>query len=137
MNNPYETPNVDLASSVQIENVSPRWFDWVFWFLAATPALAIYFTWVVAWICLGHPPRPSLDDPKHIGPIVSVAYLLSLLSFPLIPIGTFIGPITQMVAGGRNVSTRAVFAGISGFIGVLTVLLLRWDPLRVVYWYMD
>ncbi len=30
----------------------------------------LYATWVTAWMVLGHCPRPSLDDPKHIGPVV-------------------------------------------------------------------
>lgn len=137
MNNPYETPNAAVVSSVQTETMGPRWIDWLFWVLASTPALVIYFTWIVAWICLGHPPRPLLDDPKHIGPIVSAVYLVSMLSFPLFPMGAFVGPIIQIAAGDRKHSVRVVYAGISAFIGVLTVLLLRWDPLRVVYWYMD
>ena len=31
-------------------------------------------TWLLAWIVLGHMPRPMLDDPKFISPLVGVVY---------------------------------------------------------------
>ena len=135
MRNPYESP--DAATTTRSEIIRPRIIDWLCWSLALLPAASVYFTWLVAWIALGHRPRPLLDDPTEIGPVVSVVYLISgllLLSIPVVPVA---GPIMQLATSGRKRSTRLLYAGFSFLILAGTILLLRWDSLRVAYWYMD
>jgi len=78
MSNPYQTPNTSTVAPVRVENTRPRWLDWLFWGVALIPAASVYFTWLVAWLTLGHPPRPLLDDPKHISTAVSTVYFISL-----------------------------------------------------------
>jgi len=49
-------------------------------FLAFYPVfymVMIHLTWVVAWMELGRPPRPFLDDPKYIGGPVDAWYSIT------------------------------------------------------------
>ena len=137
MPNPYESPHAVATASGRIEIIRPRRRDWLVWALALLPAASVYFTWLVAWLVLGHQPRPSLDDPMHIGPAVSIVYLISGLLLLSIPVVAIAGPLTQLATAGRTRTTRAAYAVISVLLLVGTVLLLQWDPFRVVYWYMD
>jgi len=135
--NPYESPSTSPGSSVPINVATPRQFDWLVWVCTLLPAFSVYVTWLVAWIALGHQPRPMLDDPKFIGPLVSAVYLISgLLLLAMLPIATA-GPLFQLTTGGRKLSVRAVFAGVSLSMSVASIMILRWDPIRVVYWYFD
>ena len=56
----------------------PRWklrsAAWVFALYPLFCLGSLYATWLTAWCVLGHRPRASLDDPKHISAIVDVAY---------------------------------------------------------------
>ena len=137
MPNPYESSHAVTTTSDRIEITRPRRRDWLVWGLALLPAASVYFTWLFAWLMLGHQPRPSLDDPKHIGSAVSIVYLVSGLLLLSIPILAIAGPIAQLATPGRTHSTRAAYAAISVLLLVGTILLLRWDPFHVVYWYMD
>jgi len=101
------------------------------------PAASIYFTWLVAWLTLGHPPRPSLDDPRQISPIVNIVYFIAVLFLVSLPVSVITGPIVQLIDAGRSLPIRVTYATISFFVSVGAILLLRWDPLDVVYWYMD
>ena len=56
------------------------------WTLALYPVMIpvyLYLTWLTVWCVLGHCPRPYLDDPKTLGPIVRVpsAMFFHVLSF--------------------------------------------------------
>ncbi|HEV8608332.1 MAG TPA: hypothetical protein VGQ99_23570 [Tepidisphaeraceae bacterium] len=99
----------------------------------------VYGEWLLAWFCLGHEPRSSLDDPKYINgsswmhPITGIALL---------------GAIPAAIAG-------LAFNGI--YVGLLrvrpkriavrfAVLVLFWlaifilmslDPRGVLYWWFD
>ncbi len=46
----------------------------------AVVVLYLYATWVTAWCVLGHCPRPSLDDPKYISPVVEAPYVMFAFS---------------------------------------------------------
>lgn len=68
------------------------------WVGSLYPLLLLAFlhaTWLTAWCVLGHRPRVSLDDPKHIGPIVDVliisttTLMAGLLTFAL-PLGAYL-----------------------------------------------
>jgi len=137
MANPYQTPNAVAVASDQSEIIRPRRLDWLVWGGAMLPAASIYFTWLVAWLTLGHPPRPSLDDPRQISPIVNIVYFIAVLFLVSLPVSVITGPIVQLIDAGRSLPIRVTYATISFFVSVGAILLLRWDPLDVVYWYMD
>ena len=53
------------------------------WACSLQPAVVLsylYATWVTAWCVLGHCPRPSLDDPKYISPVVEVPFVMFAVS---------------------------------------------------------
>jgi hypothetical protein len=53
----------------------PRAAGWAFTCDPSLPLATLYATWGDAWYTLGRPPRPSLDDPKFIGPLVAAPHL--------------------------------------------------------------
>jgi hypothetical protein len=108
------------------------------------PLMALYVTWVIAWMVLGHRPRSSLDDPKFIGGPVDVAYVataLLLMSLPVgIPAGITVGTISAawyVYLPGWNWLrySMLILAILGAYVG--SGIMLQWDPLRVLYWYMD
>ena len=99
----------------------------------------LYGEWLLAWFVLGHAPRPSIDDPKDI-PFASSAHVVTLIALVgLLPIGlgAICWNIWFVVAAryspprllGRMAAVVALFGG--------TIMLLRLDPGRVVYWWFD
>ena len=137
MSNPYQTPNTSAVTPGRVEITRPRWLDWLSWGVALIPAASVYFSWFVAWLALGHPPRPLLDDPKHISTAVSTVYFISGLLLLSLPVLVIAGPIVQLVVAGRSLLIRVTYAVISFFVSVGTIFLLRLDPYDVVYWYFD
>jgi hypothetical protein len=96
----------------------------------------LYATWVTAWCVLGHCPRPSLDDPKYISPVVEVPYVMFAFSMLF---GSLICGCTGLlltvaccVRRSNPVPLLALpFAWLAGYIAMIL------DPLGVLYWYMD
>src|SRR4051812_3648070 len=56
-----------------------------------------YGTWVIAWLVLGHPPRPSLDDPKSISAVVDVPYVATALLLLIMPLALLYGVVVGTV----------------------------------------
>ena len=137
MSNPYKSPTTSSLRNDRVEIVSPRRLDWLIWMFTLLPAVSVYLSWIVAWIVLGHPPRPSLDDPTQIGPAVSAFYFLSGLFLISIPLLAIAGPVVQLSNSGRKLFVRAIYSFVSLLITTATIVLFRWDPLHVMYWYMD
>ncbi len=109
------------------------------WASSLQPAVVLsylYATWATAWCMLGHCPRPSLDDPKFISPVVDVPYVMFAYSL-------FFG---WLICGGTGLLLSAAYYGLRSDIRRLLALpfawlagffALIWDPLGVFYWYMD
>ena len=102
--------------------------------------LAFLATWLAGRISLGHWPRPSLDDPKFIGPLVDVPYTITML---LLLVGLPVFTVAVLVLLHRaycDETWRKSFL-LSSILSIVcmvaTVCILRWDPLGVVEWYMD
>jgi hypothetical protein len=99
----------------------------------------LYLTWLMAWCVLGHRPRPSLDDPKFLGPIAQVPAAMFYLSIQSWPI------VWKISAGAYVILTIDWLRRQSMFIPLLippcawlvAFLILMWDSQRVLYWYMD
>jgi hypothetical protein len=112
-------------------------------FVLAYPVLlpaAFLATWTAGRFSLGYWPRPSLDDPKSIGPLVDFFYrgteLLLILGLPLflVSILALLGrALTQRPE--RRPLTLTVLASAVCFGAA--ILFLRWDPLEVMRWYAD
>jgi len=137
--NPYQSP-----CHVAGHRRSFNWFNWS-GFAAVLPALyplvlvgSVYGAWVMAWIALGHPPRAWRDDPWNIAAAVNAAYMFSMviiLGLPLGAGGSIFAHLLLMIRWrwpARIAATILVMA-----VWVSMYLLLQWDPLEVVKWYMD
>ncbi len=115
--------------------------------LYAYPVLllsALYGSWLLTWLMLGHQPRPSIDDPKSIGLPVAFAVGLTwilMLGFPFaIALAIGITPIHLDAQGhdGRDMIVKMVWALLGlGILRGAALVLLNLDPLRVGYWFMD
>ena len=115
------------------------------WVAACYPLIilcSLYLTWFVAWVALGHPPRSSLDDPKHIGPI-AIPYTVTAILMGGVAI-TFVAGIG--LTGVRLALGLTPRPGSSHLVVVLGIVpmswavgcsLCIWDPLYVMDWYFD
>ncbi len=78
---------------------------WVGTFYPVLLVTCLSATWFAAWSVLGHRPRLSLDDPKHISPIVSMPFVSTLTLFvglfPFAPLLTVYLVIVQAVVSVR------------------------------------
>lgn len=101
---------------------------------------SLYGTWLVAWSVLGHRPVPSIDDPKSISPLVSVPYVASFVVFlgalPACLLGLLLVPIFGVAQRLRWTVLCTMELGLAA-LWFATFALVRWDPLRVMYWFMD
>lgn len=104
------------------------------------PVFAIFVVhveWLLGWYSLGHPPIPSMDDPKFIegsswmhpltGVILGGLYLFFLVT-----------PVLATILGFRQSSKFAVLTLLCyalGFVGLIGMC--RWDPLQVMEWWFD
>jgi hypothetical protein len=99
----------------------------------------LYGEWLLAWMVLGDPPRPSIDDPRSIS-ISSLIHglgFLLLLGLPAAALGGLIVNIWHLVdlrASPLSVTVRLV-ALIILWLGA--GLVLKSDPGRVLYWFFD
>jgi hypothetical protein len=121
-----------------------RWLMIATWVYPLLPVGALYLTWAVAWAALGHTPRPSLDDPKFIGRAVDVPYAAAGLLIGTFPFGAVVG----VIGGSLLTATWIDFRGagrsrciwlILALVGIYAVpwVLLNWDPLHALEWYLD
>jgi hypothetical protein len=110
----------------------------VAWVVSLYPVMVpicLYMTWLVAWCVLGHRPRPSLDDPKYIGPLVDVPYVMTCLSMMSWPISGGIGLFLATVQTGPRSRINPLLIMVATWFSVLYVL--SWDPAGVGVWFMD
>lgn len=143
--NPYQPPDPVLFATNK-RSASLPWIKLTLWLLAYLYPLwlvgSFYVTWVVAWVSLGRIPRPSLDDPKSIGGFVDVAYVITgllAIGLPgLVPLGlaaSFYCPVRKH--DDRRLTQAAALAIIYIILCAVALVILRADPLRVVYWWID
>ncbi|MGB2500738.1 MAG: hypothetical protein ACPIA2_13635, partial [Mariniblastus sp.] len=148
--NPYQTPNstqvlVDEHPATHYGRLATRYrvTVWLLAFLYPIWLLgSFYLTWLIAWVQLGHRPRPMLDDPKSIGGIVDIAYYIPGILMTLMPVlapmglaASFFCPINAR--RGLRHAWRAAFAVLYVVLCAIAFLTLRFDPDRVLEWWID
>ncbi len=116
-----------------------------YWVLVGYPlflVLGLYGTWLTSWVVLGRVPRYLLDDPKQInyleGPF-DVTLLVLVTSPPAWVVG-FIMTLLRTLDPSRLERN-----GLLQSFWLLLILLyygavfglLRWDPFRVLEWFLD
>ena len=121
-----------------------RWLLFAAWVYPFLPAGALYTTWLVAWVVLGHRPRSSLDDPKSISMIVDIPYIATALLFVSMPLIALLGVIIGFIltpywvhSRGRGVPTAVCLVLLLLALYAGAFVFLHSDPLHVLYWYMD
>ena len=135
--NPYQSAVADSATEQQTRS---RWRFWGWVALFTYPislVLCFYLAWAVAWIILGHRPRPNLDDPKSLGALSTVIVLVPGVLIATWPVCMVIGLVSAYCcpAAIRKSRTLLVFTYLMlcGFAWTL----LRTDPWQVVEWWFD
>jgi hypothetical protein len=102
--------------------------------------LAFFATWLAGRVSLGHWPRPSLDDPKMIGSLFDALYtitgLLLAVGFPVFAVSV-LGLLYRSHCDEIRRKSLLFVSALSVVCMVATILVLQWDPLGVVAWYMD
>ena len=112
----------------------------VAWTYPITLVASFYLTWLIAWSILGHAPRPSLDDPKHISNWLAVPYyitVLLLIGFPAASLGGIAATVWFGVVRKVRYSVILIWLGTLMLLWVAAIIFLRWDPLQVGNWFMD
>lgn len=113
-------------------------------YLAVYPLLLVgihFAAWFTARWVLGHRPRPSIDDPKSIGPIVAIyhdaALVVLVVGIPLFVVlaATLLVSCVSAPQSERRKMIRLLSGCLAGLI--LSILFLRWDPLGMVNWLTD
>tara|TARA_R110002126_G_scaffold4409_24_gene23268 strand:- start:649 stop:1026 length:378 start_codon:yes stop_codon:yes gene_type:complete len=99
---------------------------------------ALYLTYVVAWGALGHAPILSLDDPKGLGVLVDVPYVLTIVLMMGAPAAMLLGVVVLPIALQRRTKPWRVGYGlILALLWVAAIVFLRWDPWDVGTWFLD
>ena len=113
-----------------------------------TVVASLYCTWIAGRLALGRWPRPMLDDLYPLGAAVNTCYLMTfLLSFLLPPVlavnAAFlligITYISFRWGTGQRLPERSfwLLCIVPGATSVGCLLLLWWDPLRVLVWFFN
>jgi hypothetical protein len=106
------------------------------------PALVVvllYGEWLLATWSLGHLPRPSMDDPKNIAVSNWIHFFTLAAILGAVP-AALLAPVLSAIEIFVNRPTIA--RGLIRLAAVIVswavlVLLVKWDPGRVLYWWMD
>ena len=123
------------------------WFRIAAWATSCYPILllvSLYTTLVAAWYALGHQPRPSLDDPKFIGPLVNGPHFATWMLLdgflPVLLFNAVLGTIEfvrTLHAGRESLGRFAATVGPPMLSWPLVFLWIKADPGDVFNWFMD
>jgi hypothetical protein len=99
---------------------------------------ALYLTYFVAWGALGHAPVPNIDDPKYIGVLVDLPYVLTMALMMGAPAAMFLGVVLlPLVLTRRTGAWRLGFALALAAVWIWAALFLCADQWDVGTWYVD
>ena len=92
-------------------------------------------------VTLGHWPRPSIDDPGSVvGPWMwtyDFTAILFLVGLPVAGILAAISLFRPFLKGSPEWEERLIEAVAGALLVLLAFAFLRWDPQRVLEWYLD
>lgn len=92
--------------------------------------------WVVAWICLGHRPVPSVDDPGSIDGLPSVLGWLTGASLVLLPLTLLVVPLAWAIHCGESRIGKILVVS-TLLLALSSIVILRSDPLGIASWWFD
>ena len=131
------------ASDVSSSRTSRRklmiWLLAFFYPVLAT--LCFYASWLFAWFCLGHMPRPMLDDPMQICGAMDLAYYVSTIAFVSTPVlsplcfaSSFLCPIR--LTKSRSLQCLLLATIYVAFCCAISGIVSS-DPGSVIEWWFD
>jgi hypothetical protein len=137
----------DKRTFAETNRRDPRWLRWIVVAISLYPLLALallYGTWLAAAVSLGHWPRPSRDDPKYINGFVSTLHTMTWIAI-MFASPAFAANAIALVADGvsrwwynrRFPAKTIALAGIAACLWITVIALVKIDPGRVLYWFMD
>jgi hypothetical protein len=100
------------------------------------PVVLMALEWGVAWICLGHRPIPSVDDPKAIEGLPPVLGWLTGTSLILLPITLLIVPLAWAIHCGESRIGKILVVS-TLLLALSSIVILRSDPLGIASWWND
>jgi hypothetical protein len=112
---------------------------WISLWSPVLVAVAVYGEWLVSWACLGHRPRPSLDDPKGVDCSNWMYPIAALLMVGAVPAA--VAALLLNLAHWRINTPPAMWGAIRLLIVVVSWAALAAvfgsDPGGVLYWWWD
>jgi hypothetical protein len=135
MDNPYHSPSSIEDSSPEFSTL--RRLVVIAWLYPFALIGSFYATWMCATLVLGHTPRSSLDDPKSIGLLVDVPYVLAGLMLVAFPAAIVFGVGVHLTDSRHGWRKRVLLLATFAVIWLGAIALLRWDPFSINDWYMD
>ena len=140
---PYQPPNAEPKTDKRDGRIRISQTMWLIAFLYPLILMgSLYGTWLAAWWQLGHMPRPNVDDPKSVGGILSVGWMVPLLFLMLLPIMLPLGFVASFYLRLSRTQPRVeywwwVLPAIYILFCLLDYWMLKWDPCNVAEWYSD
>ena len=146
MPNPYQSPQevthveTESPNSAKHKSGCLGWFHLLAWCYPLALVGSFFVTWLVAWLMLGHVPRPLLDDPWSIGWPVEIPHAITGLLLVAMPGAALAGLLLECIAffvSKRTLPIRIASCLLLISLWAAAIFLLCWDPLRVVEWFFD
>ncbi len=98
----------------------------------------LYGEWLLGWAMLGHPPQPSLDDPKSINGSSWLHGFAGIALMSALPASWMAAGFNLYLIAGRPGLKRSVLR-----VAMLLILwlgmfaLIHYDPWLVLDWWLD
>ena len=141
--NPNEASSVDdLGKEDESAGIRVGAFVWsLAFFYPVIATFSVYFYWIVAWLLLGHRPRPSVDDPKEVGWAMGYVYNIVLIMVVLLPPMSVGGLVWAILCPIRSLRERR-FGRVMIVVAYALLAFSVWklatlDPGQVFEWFID
>ena len=133
VSNPYDA-NQELAEEITGQSLRDG-IGTLVWCFPMIQVGSIYGTWLIAAVLLGRLPVPMQDDPK--GLAIDVPCFMTGCLMILSPGAAVFGFLHELSAPESSWSRRIGRAFLLLSFWGATISFHRWDPLRVVEWFID
>jgi hypothetical protein len=116
----------------------------VAWTVSAYPVIlliSLYSTWLLAWLSVGHQPRPYQDDPKYVNWLVTLFYSKTLLLLMGCYVALLLNGIIVLIEVVQKVRRRqwdfVLLVIVPVVLWLCLFLLIDRDPGKIGVWFFD